>query len=433
MEIHVPYGRSFLTARLPGHLDVDIIEAPATRPADDPLGVVHAALDHLLGEVRWADFAGARSAAIAINDKTRPVPHHQLLPPLMEHLSALGIPDSAITFYIAAGTHPPMAPGEFPSILPADILARYTVISHDAENTNLLLDLGATSRGTPVCSNRGYIQSDFKIVIGNRTWMDADLRIVIGNIEPHQFAGFSGGVKTAAIGLSGLRTINHNHALMTHPDSQLGEYENNPARQDIEEIGQKIGVHLALNAILNQDKQIVHALAGDPRQVVRAGLELSRQACQVAVRQPYGLTISSPGGHPKDINVYQAQKGLAHAARVTRPGGTVILAAACPEGSGSSHYEEWMSGKLSYAEILECFNAEGFRIGPHKAYQIARDASRLRLLFCSEMEAALASALLLNPVRDLQTAIDLALADLQPGERVGILPHASSTIPYILK
>ena len=98
----------------------------------------------------------------------------------------------------------------------------------------------------------------------------ADFKIVVGNIEPHQFAGFSGGVKSAAIGLSALETINRNHSLMTHPNSQLGEYETNPARQDIEEIGQKIGVHLALNAVLNQDKQIVHALAGDPYLVVPA-------------------------------------------------------------------------------------------------------------------------------------------------------------------
>ena len=419
MEIRVPYGRSFLTATLPSHFGVDIIEAPETLPAINPLGVVHAALENLIGDVSWVDFAGAQSVAIAVNDKTRPVPHHQLLPPLMERLTALGIPDSAITFYVAVGTHSPMTPGEFPAILPADVLKRYKVVSHDSENDDLLVDLGKTARGTPIWSNKGYVQSD--------------LKIVIGNIEPHQFAGFSGGVKSAAIGLSGLKTINRNHALMTHTDSQLGEYATNPARQDIEEIGQKIVVHLALNAILNQNKQIVHVLAGDPRVVVRTGLELSRQVCQVAVRQKYGLVISSPGGHPKDINVYQAQKGLAHAVLVTRPGGTVILTAACPEGAGSLHYEEWMLGKQSYTEVLKCFTAEGFRIGPHKAYQIARDASQLRLLVCSEMDEALARMLLLNPVRDLQTAVDLALADLQPGERIGILPHASSTIPYILK
>jgi nickel-dependent lactate racemase len=394
-----------------------MIEAPETSPAVDPVGTVHSALENLLGDFCWSDFSASRSVAIAVNDKTRPVPHNQLLPPLLECLVQLGIPDSAITFFVAVGTHPPMEPCEFPSILPAEILGRYKVVSHDSESESLHIYLGETSRGTPVWVNKAYAHADFKIVVGN--------------IEPHQFAGFSGGVKSAAIGLSALETINRNHSLMTHPDSQLGEYENNPARQDIEEIGRKISVHLALNAVLNQDKQIVHALAGDPYQVVRRGIALSRWVCQVPVSQKYKLVISSPGGHPKDINVYQAQKGLAHATRITQPGGTVILTAACPEGAGSPHYEAWMRGKHSYAEVLQSFRDEGFRIGPHKAYQIARDASRVRLLFYSDMDQELSRYLLLNPVGDLQTALAIALADLPPGERIGILPHASTTIPYL--
>lgn len=418
MEIRVPYGHSFLTATFPDHIGVDIIEAPEVPPAADPLGIVHKALENLLGNVTWSDFANVHSVAIAISDKTRPVPHHQLLPPLMEHLAAIGIPDSAITFYIAVGAHPPMTPDEFPNILPNDIHRRYKVVSHNAEDDDLLLDLGKTYNGTPVWSNKGYVNSD--------------LKIVVGNIEPHQFAGFSGGVKTAAIGLSALKTINFNHALMTHPDSQIGKYETNPARQDIEEIGKKIIVHIALNSILNQSRQIVRVLAGDPVAVMQAGIPLSRQICQVGVESEYSLMISSPGGYPKDINLYQAQKGLSHAALIMRPGGTVILVAACPEGTGSPHYEEWMHGKQSYEDVLQSFKAEGFRIGPHKAYQIARDASKLRLMFCSGMDETFASALLLNPIGNFQTAVDLALADLQPGDHVGILPHASSTIPYIL-
>ncbi len=265
----------------------------------------------------------------------------------------------------------------------------------------------------------------------NKGYAQADLKIVVGNIEPHQFAGFSGGVKSAAIGLAGAETITRNHALMTHPDAQLGAYESNPSRQDIEEIGQKIGIQFALNAILNQSKQIVHVLCGDPRAVMQAGIPLSRQVCQVEVSSNYSLMISSPGGHPKDINLYQSQKGLAHAALVTKSGGTIILAAACPEGTGSPHYEEWMTGKTSYEDIFQHFSAEGFRIGPHKAYQIARDASKVRFMFYSEMDIDFSKALLLNPVTDLQAALDTALADLRPNEHIGFIPHASSTIPYV--
>jgi nickel-dependent lactate racemase len=280
-----------------------------------------------------------------------------------------------------------------------------------------MIYLGETSRGTPVWANKAYAQ--------------ADLKIVVGNIEPHQFVGFSGGVKSAAIGLAGTETITRNHALMTHPDSQLGAYETNPARQDVEEIGKKLGIQFACNAILNQSKQIVHVLCGDPRAVMQAGIPLSRQVCQVAVKSKYSLMISSPGGHPKDINLYQSQKGLAHAALVTKPGGTIILAAACPEGTGSPHYEEWMPGKSSYEDVFQAFSAEGFHIGPHKAYQIARDASKVNFMFYSEMDMDFSKALLLNPVTDLQAALDAALTGLKPGQHVGFLPHASSTIPYV--
>jgi nickel-dependent lactate racemase len=292
----------------------------------------------------------------------------------------------------------PMPADEFPAILPSEILNRYRVVSHDSGNSDKLKYLGETLYGTQVWSNKAFAESDFKIVVGN--------------IEPHQFAGFSGGVKTAAIGLSGLETINHNHALLTHSRSQLGKYGTNPVRQEIEDIGEKICIQLALNAILNQDKEIVHVLAGDPVAVMQSGIGLSQQVCQVCLPEYYDLVIASPGGHPKDINLYQAQKGIAHAALVTKPGGRIVLVAACPEGTGSQHYEDWMIGKLTYQEIIERFNDEDFRIGPHKAYQIARDASRVHLMFCSEMSEDFSKSLLLNPVKDLQSAVDLALMNL---------------------
>lgn len=416
MEIQIPYGHVHLTARIPERIGVDIIDIPFTPAAPDPFGVVAAALDNLLGGIEWANYADSQSVGIAINDKTRPVPHQFLLIPLLARLESLGIPEEAITFYVAVGTHPLMAELEFPAILPPEILQRYRVVSHDFEDPDRLVFLGETTKGTPVWSNWDYVQAEFKIVVGN--------------IEPHQFVGFSGGVKSAAIGLSGLQTINMNHTLMTDPEAQMGTYATNPARQDIEEIGKMIGVDLALNAILNQQKEIVQVLAGAPIAVMKAGISLSRQVAEVMVPDTYGLVIAAPGGHPKDINVYQSQKALASAVKIIRPGGTVILAAACGEGSGSPHYEEWIVGKQSYAEVLLQFQAEGFRIGPHKAFQFARDTAQAQLMFCSEMDDDLARALLLNPVDDLQTAVDAALIDLPPGERVAVLPHAAATIPY---
>jgi nickel-dependent lactate racemase len=151
----------------------------------------------------------------------------------------------------------------------------------------------------------------------------------------------------------------------------------------------------------------------------------------VAVGAAYDLVIASPGGHPKDINLYQSQKAVAHASQVTRDGGALILVAACPEDVGSPSYEEAMEGMGSHEEVLDRFAREPFRIGPHKAFLMSRDAVRVQIVLVSEMDPAAVRRLLLTPARSIDEALDLVLASLPSGARVGILPRASSTIPYV--
>jgi nickel-dependent lactate racemase len=418
-EFSLPYGRQHLGVSLPDEWQVELLTPQQLPTLPDPPAAVDQALERPLGEQHLSDWAGVRSAAIAINDKTRPVPHHILLPPLLRRLEALGLPPDAIRVLIATGAHPPMGREEFSQILPPDIIERYPVVSHSAKDRDNLAYLGTSGRGTPIWINRGFIQ--------------ADLRVVVGNIEPHQFVGFSGGVKSAAIGLAGVETIAHNHAMMRDSRARLARFEDNPTRQDVEEIGRRIGVHFALNAVVNEAKQMVAVLAGEPGLVMRAGMPLVRDLYQRLVSVPFDLVLASPGGHPKDIDLYQAQKALAHAALVTKEGGAIILAAACPEGAGSQSYQAWMEDTPSYQAVFERFEREGFRIGPHKAYLIARDAARLRVVLVSAMAPELVRRLLLTPARSLGEALSLARAAQGPTRplRVGVMPWANATIPIL--
>lgn len=414
MDFSIHYGTKMQFFSIDSELEVDTIIPSVVQPAENQIYEVEHALENPIG-FDWSSISDNSSVAIAVNDKTRPVPHKYLLPPLLSKLLKLGVPQEKIKFYIATGTHIPMQPEEFSTILASDILAEYHVESHDCDNQDILLFLGNTPVGTPVWANKSFFNSDFKIVIGN--------------IEPHHFMGFSGGHKSASIGLTGRQTINRNHSLLLDDRSRLGAYIDNPMRQDVEEIGKLIGVHFAVNAILNDKKEIVKALAGDPLQVMAKGYPMASDYCQIPVNGFYDLVIASAGGYPKDINLYQAQKALTNASLITRDGGSVILVTECIEGVGSQGYLDFMDGIKSFEEALIKFRSVDFKVGPHKAYQFAKIGSRIKIILNSSIPQSQVEQLLLVPAPDLQMAIHEEINHLGGKPRIAILPIASITLP----
>jgi lactate racemase len=416
-DFDLPYGSGSQQVHISQQHVVDLVQPTPPEAAADPAAVIEAALCAPLDDYFLEQFRGAHTAAVAINDKTRPVLHHFLLPPLLKRLEGLDIPSGEISLIVATGTHTPASKQEILNTYPADIANRYNIISHDCDNANELVDLGVTQRGTPVLVNRRFYESD--------------LRIVTGNIEPHHFMGFSGGVKSASIGLAGRSTINANHAMLIDPLTKAGLYYENPMRMDIEEIGRMIGVHYALNTIQNDHLDIVHAIAGHPESVMGAGILHSRSACQVPIQGGYDLVIASAGGFPKDINLYQAQKALTHAAMLVKDGGWIIAAAECREGSGSQSCETFLSDVDNLQEVFLKFQREGFRVGPHKAFQIAREAVRANLVLVSDLPDELARMFFFTPARSIQNALEMALAQLPEPARIAVMPFATHTIPYL--
>jgi nickel-dependent lactate racemase len=416
--ISLPYGKTQLSLEIDDKLTPDIIMPPVSTPASDARESVNSSITHPIGGFSWDRVITNGQVAIAINDKTRPVPNSIMIPPLLEKLFSLGFKPAQITFYIATGTHIPMRSEEFSLLLPPEIISHYKVVSHDCDDSDNLEFLGTTSKNTPVWINSAFFNSD--------------LKILVGNIEPHHFMGYSGGAKTASIGLTGRQTINHNHAMLVEPESNFGVYGNNPTRQDVEEIGDLIHIDAALNVVMNSAKQIVHSLFGTPREVMSAGIPLSQDICQIKIKHAeYDLVIASPGGYPKDINLYQSQKALSHAASITRDGGCVILVAQCIEGVGSNSYEAFMEGISSTEEVFTKIKEEGFKVGPHKALQFAREQKRIRIIIVSDIDISRLRRLLLEPAENLETAFTKASIDLPPHPRIAVMPKATNTIPQI--
>ena len=417
-QFSLPYGESSLAFQLPDSISVDYLEPEQHQPLDDPESAINNALMNPIGPRKWPQFNGSQTVGIAINDKTRPIPHPNPIPHLLAYLSAHGFQKEQIKLFISSGTHQPMQPSELSRILDQDIIDHYPIFIHDCDGSPMV-DLGKTSYQTPIQINAAYF--------------NCDIKLAVSNIEPHHFMGFSGGVKTAAIGLASRKTITANHTMLSHPKAKSGIFHLNPMRRDVEEIGKKCRIHFSLGTILNEDKHILKVFFGEPCAVMKAAVPIVRQIFGVTAPKSYDLVIASPGGHPKDINLYQAEKGLTHAARITRDKGWVILLAACPEGSGSQAFEDYMASAKSHKEIIQQFKEGFFKVGPHKAYQIAREAVRVNLILISQINSKIVKRWMLTPSRPdlLQALLHWILDQLPDNPRIALLPAATRTMTEV--
>lgn len=408
-----------MKVEIDSHCEVDEIHPVQTNPIKDPEGAILSALENPLSKQTLQDFIHAKSMGIAINDKTRPVPKPDPLPLLLDHLDRLGFSKNTITLYIGSGTHTPMSEDDYGLILPKSIIENYRIISHDCDNSRMV-NLGKTSFGTPIEINQDFY--------------NCELKITLGNIEPHHFMGFSGGVKTAAIGLASRKSITANHAMLIDAQARSGTYRRNPLRRDIEEIGQKVNIHFTLGSILEEDKNILGVFFGDPQAVMEAAIPKIRNIFGVTVPKAYDLVVASPGGYPKDINLYQAEKGLTHASRITRDGGSIILVAACPEGSGSPSFEDYISSMETLDAIIEDFKGGFFKIGPHKAFQIAREAQRVNITLISGLPTNIVEKWKLTPgnPEEINQMISQFTENQSKNARIAIMPAATRTITELI-
>jgi nickel-dependent lactate racemase len=353
-----------------------------------------------------------QQVVILTSDITRPCPSERILPPLVEELTAAGVRDQDMCVVFGLGSHRPHTPEEQARLVGKEIYTRLRCIDSDPNQT---IYIGRTSRGTPV--------EVFEPVAR------ADVRIAVGNVEPHYFAGYSGGAKAILPGVCSLATIRANHALMVDPRARSGNIADNPVRQDIEEGAAMVGIDFILNVVLDRQKNIVAASAGHPVTAYRWACQVVDALSMTPVPQLADIVIVSAGGYPKDINMYQAQKALDNAAMAVKPGGQIIWAAQCPEGLGHGTFEEWMVGSTP-AQILERIQQD-FVLGGHKAAAIARVQQGASILLVSALPEDLVRACNMQPYPDLQSALQAALGRAGNDPFITVIPEGASVLPKV--
>jgi nickel-dependent lactate racemase len=418
-SVDLKYGDGKITIRIPQRASADILQ-PQAVPV---LPSVAAALDRALSAPAGCEPLDEllarrrpRTVAIAVPDETRPAPLPALLPRLLQRLQA-GLPGPLadhVTIYVGGGLHPPADRDAIERILPAGIAAGCPVVAHDAR-TAPMRDFGATRRGTPVRINAAYAT--------------ADLKLVIGQVDPHQFVGFTGGSKGVVIGCAAPETIERNHSLMSEPNAFVGQLAGNPVREDQTEAGEMVDIDMAVNYVLDADKQVVHLAAGRPAAVLDACAATCASVYGVGIGERYDIVVASCGGYPKDICLYQAQKGLNLASQALKPGGQILLLAASPQGVGDDIYFDYVSQFNSPEEVVRDFKASGFRMGAHKAYLFGRTLVNYDVAVCSELDAGILSKCHLRAA-DPATVLEEWVEEFEGAPRLAIIPNANTTYFY---
>lgn len=410
--VTLPFGRDNVSVRIPSGTLIGVFPPrPLETAVADEDELIGRALARPIGTPRLRDLARrGQKIVIVTSDLTRPCPSDRVLPPVLDELGAAGVSDDDITIVIGLGLHRPMTEAELRDAVGEAVYRRVRVINHDVRDT---VALGRTSFGTPLEIFRAVAEADF--------------RVCLGNVEFHYFAGYSGGAKAIVPGCASEATVTANHAMMVRPEAQAGRLDGNPVRADLEEAAAMVGVDFLLNVVVDGEHRIAQAVAGDVRMAHRVACEWVAQRGMVPIPGPADIVLVSAGGHPKDVNLYQAQKALDHAAYAVKPGGIIILVAECAEGCGNRTFQEWMTSGDTPQALLQRIQ-ERFVLGGHKAAAVAVVAQKAQVFLVSPRMASLRLAGM-ESYDSLDAALDEAWRRLGRGATMLVLPEGGSVLP----
>ncbi len=419
MKVDLAYGHGHLQLDLPENRTTVIL--PSHNPGlPDEKAAVLAALRSPIGSRPLREWIKPTDKiCIAFTDITRATPNERIIPWLLEYLSEF--PRENITLLNQLGTHRPNTKAELEKLLTPEVVRDYRVINHEPENHAALKEFGTTRDGTPA--------------LINKTLAEADVRIITGFIEPHFFAGFSGGIKGIMPGCAGLETVMSNHGVKNigNPKATFGITEGNPLWEELRDIALRVGPSFLFNVTLNEAREITGVFAGDILQAHKVGFEFVRKSAMQKVKEPFDIVITTNSGHPLDMNLYQGVKGMSAGARVLSENGLLILACECREGvPANSPLDKLLRSASSPEEILTMLSTPGFvRPEQWQAQIQALIQRRAEVLLYSSLPEEVVRAAFLTPCQDIGAAVGDRLRKLGPNARVAVLPQGPLTIPYL--
>ncbi|MHA6625644.1 nickel-dependent lactate racemase [Pseudonocardia sichuanensis] len=422
-RVQLAYGEAGLPVDLPA-ARTTVVEPVHAQGAADQREALRRALRHPVAGPPLRELARrGQKVAISMCDGTRAQPRHLMIPAVLEELDGI-IDLDDVVILVATGTHRGNTEAEIRSMLGDAVVDAVHVLNHDAREPSSLVHLGTHGDRVPVWLNRH--------------WVEADLRITTGFVEPHFFAGFSGGPKLVAPGLAGLDTVLtlHDARRIGHPSATWAVCEGNPVHDDIRAVvGAVGGVDFGLDVVLNREQEIVEAFGGSLFAMHAAAREGAKRLAMRPVPELFDVVVTTNAGFPLDQNLYQAVKGMSAGATVVREGGTIVCAAECRDGfPNHGSYREVLESAPSPRALLEAIEARPETLPDQWQVQVqAKVQTRARVVMHTSYlsDHALAAAHL-EQTGDIAATVADALAAAGPQARVCVLPEGPQTIPYLV-
>ncbi|HYA15022.1 MAG TPA: nickel-dependent lactate racemase [Syntrophales bacterium] len=420
MKVLLKYGKKGIPLEIkktPGF--IGILTPSDPEPIKDPAGKIAESYRKPIESKPLDDVArGRKNACIVVSDITRPVPNTFILPPLLKIIEAAGIPRSEITILISTGIHRPSTKEEHIRLVGPDIANLYKVVDHFSKNREDMVEVGKIQGKVPALVNRLYV--------------NADLKILTGFIEPHMWAGYSGGRKSILPGISSIETLEFMHGpeMIAHPSTEYGMLEGNLFHEAGLEIMEKAGADFVVNVTLNTKKEVTGVFSGHPVKAHLIGCDFLARHCVREVDALLDFIVTTNSGAPLDLNFYQTVKGITGAATVVKPQGDIIIASCCNEGAGSPEYKEILNMVDSPSSFICRLMQKDFFIPDQwcaqETYQIMLD--RDVWIYTDGLTTEEVKKYHLHPVKSIPETIQTLLEKHGPNARWAVIPDGPMVI-----